>query len=169
MRIAFERSHSSKTRRCVALRGTSSLPHPFSVMPSIPNSVEEEVVVGGSRERAEQTSESSPGREAKIFGPAKPLLLRVGDRQPVQQTLVVPQRQCLRLVVNLPLHRSLPPTRGTTTAHRILYHTLLKLNRALGAGLYPQALFTYLLPTFRKVRYPKFEGSVAVKWRGRPS
>src|SRR5215216_727745 len=34
---------------------------------------------------------------AKIFGPAKPLLSRVSDRQPVQQTLVVPQRQCLRL------------------------------------------------------------------------
>ena len=27
---------------------------------------------------------------AKIFGPAKPLLLRVGDRQPVRQTPVVP-------------------------------------------------------------------------------
>ncbi len=34
----------------------------------------------------------------KIFGPAKPLLSGVGDRQPVQQTLVVPQRQSLRLV-----------------------------------------------------------------------
>src|SRR5215210_4823705 len=64
---------------------------------------------------------------AKIFGPAKPLLSRVGDRQPVQQTLVVPQRQCLRLVVDLSLHRSLPPTRGTTKT-LILYPSLLEQN-----------------------------------------
>ena len=38
---------------------------------------------------------------AKIFGPAKPLLLGGGDRQPVQQALVVPQRQRLRLFVGL--------------------------------------------------------------------
>jgi hypothetical protein len=44
---------------------------------------------------------------AKIFGPAKPLLSRVGDRQPELQTLVVPQRQCLRLAVGHPLHRFL--------------------------------------------------------------
>ena len=42
---------------------------------------------------------SSPNSlQVQKFGPAKPLLSRVGDRQPVQQTLVVPQRQCLRLV-----------------------------------------------------------------------
>ena len=58
----------------------------------------------------------------------------------MQQTLVVPQRQCLRLVVSHPLHRSLPPTRGTTTAQPVLYHTLLRLNRALGAGVSPYAL-----------------------------
>src|SRR5215211_4611 len=77
------------------------------------------------------TPESSPRGSwiAKIFGPAKPLLLRVGDRQPVQQALVVSQRQRLRLLVGLPLHRSLPPARGTST-RPILYHTLLKLNRA---------------------------------------
>src|ERR687897_1235183 len=68
---------------------------------------------------------------ARIFGPAKPLLLRVGDRQPELQTLVVPQRQGLRLVVDLPLHRSLPPTRGTTT-QSTLYHVLLILGRAPG-------------------------------------
>jgi hypothetical protein len=44
---------------------------------------------------------------AKIFGPAKPLWLRVGDRQPVRQTPVVPQRRGLGLVVNLALHRLL--------------------------------------------------------------
>src|SRR5215211_6513433 len=77
---------------------------------------------------------------AKIFGPAKPLLSRVGDRQPELQTLVVPQRQCLWLVVDLPLHRSLPPTRGTTT-QPILYHTLLMLGRAPGVGT---CLFTQL-------------------------
>jgi hypothetical protein len=38
-----------------------------------------------------RTSEAAPARS--------------GDRQPVQQTPVVPQRRCLRLVVNLPLHR----------------------------------------------------------------
>src|SRR5215210_3536872 len=63
----------------------------------------------------------------QIFGLAKSLLSRVGDRQPVRQTLVVPQRQCLRLVVDLSLHRSLPPTRGTTTTLR-LYPSLLKQN-----------------------------------------
>jgi hypothetical protein len=57
---------------------------------------------------------------AKIFGPAKPLLLRVGDRQPEQQTLVVPQRQCLRLVVYLPVQFPLPPTRGTTACPSIV-------------------------------------------------
>ncbi len=59
---------------------------------------------------------------AKIFGPAKPLLSRVGDRQPEQQTLVVPQRQCLRLVVYLPVQWSLPPTRGTTACPGIVAH-----------------------------------------------
>src|SRR5215217_9171203 len=59
---------------------------------------------------------------AIIFGPAKPLLLRVGDRQPELQTLVVPQRQCLWLVVGLPVHRSLPPTRGTTACPSIVAH-----------------------------------------------
>jgi hypothetical protein len=37
----------------------------------------------------------------------KPLLSGFGDRQPVRQTLVVPQRQRLGLVVDLPLHRFL--------------------------------------------------------------
>ena len=46
-------------------------------------------------------------KKDKIFGPAKPLLWGVGDRQPVRQTLVVPQRQRVRLVVDLPLHRFL--------------------------------------------------------------
>src|SRR5829696_9042861 len=63
---------------------------------------------------------------AKIVEPAKPLRSRVGDRQPVLQTPVVPQRRGLRLVVDFPLHRSLPPTRGTTT-QPVLYHVLLML------------------------------------------
>ena len=52
--------------------------------------------------------------------------VKSGDRQPEQQTLVVPQRQCLRLVVYLPVHFPLPPTRGTTTVQPTLYPTLLK-------------------------------------------
>src|SRR5215207_8910130 len=59
---------------------------------------------------------------AKIFGPAKPLLLRVGDRQPELQTLVVPQRQCLRLVVYRPVQWPLPPTRGPTACPGIVAH-----------------------------------------------
>src|SRR5919112_6006715 len=59
---------------------------------------------------------------AKIFGLAKPLPLRVGDRQPEQQTLVVPQRQCLRLVVYVPVQRPLPPGRGTTACPSIVAH-----------------------------------------------
>jgi hypothetical protein len=39
---------------------------------------------------------------------------RSSDRQPVRQAPVVPQRRCLGLVVYLCVHRSLPPTRGTT-------------------------------------------------------
>jgi hypothetical protein len=46
-------------------------------------------------------------KREKICGPAKPLLSRVGDRQPVRQTLLVPQRLRVRLVVDLPLHRFL--------------------------------------------------------------
>jgi hypothetical protein len=69
-------------------------------------------------------TEGKPGAPwiAKIFGPAKPLPLRVGDRQPEQQTLVVPQRQCLRLVVYLPVQGPLPPSRGTTACPSIVAH-----------------------------------------------
>jgi hypothetical protein len=81
---------------------------------------------------SELTPEPSP-KLPKVFGPEKPLLLGVGDRRPELQTLVVPQRQRLRLVVDLPLHRSLPPTRGTTT-RSILYHTLLIPGRTAGGG-----------------------------------
>jgi hypothetical protein len=59
----------------------------------------------------------------KIFGPTKPLLSRVGDRQPVRQTLIVPQRQRLRLAVNLPLHRSFT-SQARYNDTPILYHTL---------------------------------------------
>src|SRR5215203_501518 len=45
-----------------------------------------------------------------------------GDRQPERQSLVVSQRQCFGLVVYLPLHRSLPPTRGTTACPAIVAH-----------------------------------------------
>src|SRR5215207_1828743 len=70
---------------------------------------------------------------AKIFGPAKPLLLRVGDRQPELQTLVVPQRQCFELVVYLPVQWPLPPTRGTTACPTIVAH-ITKPMRAPGAN-----------------------------------
>ena len=59
---------------------------------------------------------------AKIFGPVKPLLSGFGDRQPVRQTLVVPQRQCLRLVVYVPVQWPLPPTRGTMACPTIVAH-----------------------------------------------
>src|SRR3712207_4136519 len=59
--------------------------------------------------------------------------VKSGDRRPVRQTPVVPLRRCLRLVVGLPLHRSLPPTRGTTTLPTV-YHTLLELGRAPGGS-----------------------------------
>src|SRR5918998_890001 len=91
-------------------------------------------------------TESSPWHEvAKRFGPTKPLLLRVGDRQPVQQTPVVPQRQGLRLVVYLPVHFPLPPTRGTTTAQPTLYPTLLKPK----PRSWRQRILMSYLPTFR--------------------
>ena len=45
-----------------------------------------------------------------------------GDRQPVRQSLVVPQRQCFELVVYLPVQRYLPPTRGTTACPAIVAH-----------------------------------------------
>src|SRR5215208_276197 len=48
--------------------------------------------------------------------------VKSGDRQPEQQTLVVPQRQCLRLVVYLPVQWPLPPTRGTTACPCIVAH-----------------------------------------------
>src|SRR5215212_1705159 len=48
--------------------------------------------------------------------------VKSGDRQPVQQTLVVPQRQRLWLVVGLPVLRSLPPTRSTTACPSIVAH-----------------------------------------------
>src|SRR5215217_4059001 len=59
---------------------------------------------------------------AKIFRPAKPLLSRVGDRQPVRQTLVVPQRQRLGLVINLPLHRSLTSWSRYNDTNSIVAH-----------------------------------------------
>ena len=45
-----------------------------------------------------------------------------GDRRPVRQSLVVPQRQCFELVVYLPVQRFLPPTRGTTACPHIVAH-----------------------------------------------
>jgi hypothetical protein len=48
--------------------------------------------------------------------------VKSGDRRPVLQTPVVPLRRCLGLVVGLPLHRSLPPTRGTTAYPSIVAH-----------------------------------------------
>src|SRR5918997_5259788 len=94
-------------------------------------------------------SESSPWHEvAKIFGPAKPLLLRVGDRQPVQQTLVVPQRQSLRLV-NRPSCSSFLTSYSryndsTNTVPHIIVSHITKTKRALLVVEYPHVLFTEL-------------------------
>src|SRR5215208_5796824 len=48
--------------------------------------------------------------------------VKSGDRQPELQTLVVPQRQCLRLVVYLPVQWPLPPSRGPTACPSIVAH-----------------------------------------------
>jgi hypothetical protein len=68
--------------------------------------------------------EGRPGAPwiAKIFGPAKPLPLRVAIASPSNKTLVVPQRQCLRLVVYLPVQGPLPPSRGATPCLPIVAH-----------------------------------------------
>src|SRR5918995_3590602 len=46
--------------------------------------------------------------------------VKSGDRQPEQRTLVVPLRQCPRLVVHLPVQGPLPPSRGTTACPSIV-------------------------------------------------
>src|SRR4028118_306613 len=48
--------------------------------------------------------------------------VRSGDRRPERRTPVVPQRRCPRLVVYLPVQRSLPPTRGATACPNIVAH-----------------------------------------------
>jgi hypothetical protein len=71
----------------------------------------------GAQKSMRVASKSSPsvtlGSKNIRTGEAPPV--KSGDRQPEQQTLVVPQRQCLRLVVYVPVQRPLPPRRGTTT------------------------------------------------------
>jgi hypothetical protein len=64
--------------------------------------------------------QSTPGDKNIRTGEAAPV--RSGDRQPERQAPVVPQRRCSWLVVDLPLHRSLPPTRGATACPRIVAH-----------------------------------------------
>jgi hypothetical protein len=68
--------------------------------------------------------ESSPRGPwvAKNIRTSEAAPVKSGDRQPVQQTLVVSQRQCLRLVVYLPVQFPLPPTRGTTACPSIVAH-----------------------------------------------
>jgi hypothetical protein len=67
----------------------------------------------------------------KIFGPSKPLSLRVGDLQPVRQTPVVPQRRCPRLVVDLPLHRFLTSCSRYNDTNSIVSYITKTLKRAL--------------------------------------
>src|SRR5919112_3562143 len=55
-----------------------------------------------------RTSEAAPGKS--------------GDCQPEQRTLVVPLRQCPRLVVYLPVQWPLPPSRGTTACPSTVAH-----------------------------------------------
>src|SRR5215204_826131 len=71
--------------------------------------------------------ESSPGAPwgtlgSKNIRTSEAAPVKRGDRQPEQQTLVVPQRQCLWLVVYLPVQGPLPPTRGTTACSYIVAH-----------------------------------------------
>src|SRR5215210_2304602 len=68
--------------------------------------------------------ESSPGGTlgSKNIRTSEAAPVKRGDRQPEQQTLVVPQRQCLRLVVYLPVQWPLPPARGTTACPCIVAH-----------------------------------------------
>jgi hypothetical protein len=62
--------------------------------------------------------------ETKIFGPAKPLLSGVGDRQPVRETPVVPQRRGPRPVSRLSSSSALTScSRCNDTP--TMYHTLL--------------------------------------------
>ena len=77
----------------------------------------------------------------KIFGPAKPLLLRVGDRQPVQQTLVVPQRQRLWLVSRLSSSSFLTSCSRYNDTINIVPH-ITKTQTALLMALYSYVLFT---------------------------
>ena len=76
----------------------------------------------------------------KIFGPAKPLLLRVGDRQPVRQTLVVPQRQRLWLVSRLSCTSVLTSCSRYSDTINIVPH-ITKTKRALLVAAYPHSLF----------------------------
>src|SRR5215211_765640 len=71
--------------------------------------------------------ESSPGAPwgtlgSKNIRTSEAAPVKRGDRQPEQQTLVVPQRQCLRLVVYLPVQWPLPPARGTMACPYIVAH-----------------------------------------------
>src|SRR5215210_8145391 len=68
--------------------------------------------------------ESSPGGTlgSKNIRTSEAAPVKRGDRQPEQQTLDVPQRQCLRLVVYFPVQWPLPPRRGTTACPCIVAH-----------------------------------------------
>src|SRR5919107_4729450 len=76
-----------------------------------------------------------------IFGPTKPLLSRVGDRQPVRQTLIVPQRQRLGLVVDLPLHRSLTSWTRYNDTNSIVAHITSTTTPLPLAATHPSILF----------------------------
>ncbi len=75
----------------------------------------------------------------KVFGPAKPLLLRVGDRQPVRQTLVVPQRQRLWLVSRLSCTSVFTSCSRYNDTINIVPH-ITKIKRALLVAAYPHSL-----------------------------
>ena len=112
--------------------------------PYPPNSVE---VVGFSEVNSEVKSVCSRESRALVGGGSKNIRtseaapVKSGDRQPEQQTLVVPQRQCLRLVVYLPVQFPLPPTRGTTACPSIVAH-ITKAGGVLLVRTYPRILFT---------------------------
>src|SRR5215213_10281059 len=90
--------------------------------------------------------ESSPGApwgtlDSKNIRTSEAPPVKSGDRQPEQQTLVVPQRQCLRLVVYLPVQWPLPPTRGTTACPSIVAHITKSVVHTPGAAVV-RVLFT---------------------------
>ena len=103
--------HSSRSTPLAPLRQPPNTPTPLAALLrplyaflTLSRSVPE--LARATLRKARRTARGfSVPQGANILRPAKPLLWGVGDRQPVRQTLLVPQRQRLGLVVDLPLHR----------------------------------------------------------------